>query len=97
MDRDQKGYIAASDVESMGREIGMIDPKWNHTNNNNNQQQHEQHEQQQQSEMNISMEEANEMIETTNKMFAAKNNRKTEKQHRLQASVFAKIFEPSFH
>ena len=47
---------------------------------------------QQHKKMTVSNNEATEMIETTNKIFAED----TTKTERLQPSVFAKLFEPSF-
>lgn len=76
MDRDQKGYIAASDVEHLGRDVEKIEC-------------------QEQNGANMSTDEANEMIETTNKLFATENSETNENQHRLQPSVFGKIFSPS--
>lgn len=79
VDRDQKGYLVASDIEHLGREVEMVD--------------------------NLSPDEASEMIEITNKIFASvttsangnDNNQDNESQHRLQPSVFEKMFAPSFH
>ena len=93
MDRDQKGYVTAFDLQQLGDEVGTMCRK------------HDKSQHQQQRNIKISTTEANEMIETTNKIFAdgtsrsrrRNSNEKNAQEHRLQPSVFEKMFEPSFH
>lgn len=86
IDCDQKGYIIASDVQRLRREVQSTDRKWNSR--------------QQENEVKISSHAANEIIETTNKIFSVDTvelmdkNGKNENQQRLLPTVFEKMFTP---
>jgi len=86
MDRDKKGYIVASDVQQLGRDVETMDRSWDAMR--------------QQDDCKLSTNEADEIITTTNKIFEtdginrSDSNEKNEKQCRLLPSVFENIFAP---
>lgn len=67
IDRDQKGYITASDIQRLGTDVGKID---------------------------ISIDEANAMIETTNRMF--QKNQKEDAFESDNDGKNQKLKEPAF-
>lgn len=73
IDRDQKGYITASDIQRLGTDVGKIDNDIRE-------------------DVTISIDEANAMIETTNRMFQKNQESDNDgKNQKLKEPAFQKL------